>query len=351
MTADGPGPVPASGREVEPASVPPRDRLLAALRCPRCGAGLVDGDGDGGVRCSTGHVIGGGDGWLDLSVARGDRSTAGGGDAVPDEVTERTFESFGYEWTTFSEIQPEDEGYWREYTADVPWDGLEDVIGVDVGCGKGRYSRPTARRLGGLVALDGSAAVAAAARNLAAEPNVVVARADLRGEALVEGSFGFVSCLGVLHHLADPEAAFSRIGRLVAPTGVLLLYLYSRAEGRGVRALGLRAAAALRRVTVRVPHPVLRPLCLPVAAVLYGTVVVPGAIGDRRKVRRLSALPLDVYRGSPLRSLWLDTFDRLSAPVEHRYTWEDVRPWLERGGFDVLAVRPWGGLVITARKR
>jgi len=118
-----------------------------------------------------------------------------------------------------------------------------------------------------------------------------------------------------------------------------------------VRAAGLRAAAAMRRVTVRVPHPLLRPLCFPVAAALYAAVVRPGAFGDRRGVKRLSSLPLDVYRGSPLRSLWLDTFDRLSAPVEHRYTWEEVAPWVEAAGLDVVAVRTWGGLMITARKR
>ncbi len=291
------------------------------------------------MTCSAGHPIRDGGGWLDLAGA------------APDEVTDRTFESFGYEWTTFADIQPEDEGYWREYTADVPWDEMGEALGVDVGCGKGRYTRPSARRLGGLVALDGSAAVSAAAHNLGGEANVIVARADLRDPALAEGRFDFVSCLGVLHHLAEPEVAFSRIARLLAPGGVLLVYLYSRPEGRGVRALGLRAATALRKGTVRLPHRVLRPLCYPLAAVLYATVVLPGALGDRRGVKRLSGLPLEVYRGSPVRSLWLDTFDRLSAPLEHRYTWDEVRPWVEAAELDVLAVRPWGGLVITARKR
>ena len=271
--------------------------------------------------------------------------------AVSDEVTSRTFDSFGYEWTTFADIQPEDEGYWRQYTADVSWPELAGAIGIDVGWGKARYSRPTARRLAGLVALDGSDAVTAAARNLADEPNVVVVRADLRDEVLVEGGFGFVSCLGVLHHRADPAGAFARIARLVAPGGVLLVYLYSRPEGRGVRATALRLATGARKGTVRVPHRVLRPLCYPVAAALYGLFVVPGALGDRRGSKRLAGLPLDVYRGSPLRSLWLDTFDRLSAPLEHRFTWEDVQPWVAEAGFDVLAVRTWGGLMLTARRR
>jgi len=321
---------------LEPAPVTARDRLLAALRCPRCDEALVDAPT---VTCSAGHPIRDGGGWLDLSRA------------APDEVTDRTFESFGYEWTTFADVQPEDEGYWREYTADVPWDDLRDALGVDIGCGKGRYSRPTARHVAALVALDGSEAVSSAARNLGAEPNVVVVRADLRDATLTEGGFGFVSCLGVLHHLADPEEAFARVARLLAPGGILLVYLYSRPEGRGVRAGALLAATALRRLTVRVPHPVLRPLCYPIAAGLYATVVVPGAFGDRRGSKRLAALPLEVYRGSPLRSLWLDTFDRLSAPVEHRYNWEEVAPWVEEAGLDVVAVRRWGGLMITARKR
>jgi len=313
-----------------------RDRMFAALRCPRCGAPLVDGPS---VTCSAGHAIADGGGWLDLS-----------GGAL-DEVTDRTFESFGYEWTTFAEVQPEDEGYWREYTADVPWADLHDGLGVDIGCGKGRFSRPTARRLGGLVALDGSDAVSAAATNLGGEPNVVVVRSDLRDGALAEESFDFVSCLGVLHHLSDTEAAFHKIARLLAPGGVLLVYLYSRPEGRGARALGLRAAAALRTLSVRVPHRVLRPLCYPIAAALFAGVVVPGAIGERRRVKRLAALPLEVYRGSPVRSLWLDTFDRLSAPIEHRYTWEEVRPWVEAAELELLAFRRWGGLMITARRR
>lgn len=313
-----------------------RQRLLGSLRCPGCQEPLADGSP---VTCRGGHPVRDGGGWLDLTQG------------ARDVVSDRTFDSFGYEWTAFSDIQPEDEGYWLKYTADVPWDELGEVIGIDVGCGKGRYSRPTARCLAGLVALDGSAAVSAAARNLQSEPNVVVARADLRDEVLAEGAFGFVSCLGVLHHLADPAAAFARVTRLVAPGGVLLVYLYSRPDGNGVRASALRVAAVARRATVRMPHRVLRPLSYPLAAVLYGAFVMPGAVGDRRGWKRLAGLPLDAYRGSPLRSLWLDTFDRLSAPLEHRYTWPEVRPWLADADLEVLGVRTAGGLTITTRRR
>ncbi|MGH9126950.1 MAG: hypothetical protein ACRDZ8_19810 [Acidimicrobiales bacterium] len=85
--------------------------------------------------------------------------------------------------------------------------------------------------------------------------------------------------------------------------------------------------------------PVLRPLAWPVAAALYGGVVVPGAAGEQRGWSRLAGLPLATYRGAPLRALWLDTFDRLSAPLEARFTPAEVSTWFRESGLPVLSLR------------
>jgi SAM-dependent methyltransferase len=308
----------------------------AVLRCPQCGAALAT-DGDGG-RCERGHSFPWRDGYLDLSPPSTDDATA------------RTMESFGYEWQTFDAIQPEDEEFWRWYVADVDLDALSGTLAVDAGCGKGRYTLFTARHVGTMVALDGSEAAAAAVRNLGTMDNTVVVRGDLREPPLEPGRFGFVSCLGVLHHLPDPEAGFHALARLLAPGGRFLVYVYSRPDHGGVRAAGLAAAASLRRVTVRLPHRLLRAVCAPLAGLLYAGVVVPGAVGQRRGIERLRDLPLQTYRGKPVRSLWLDTFDRLSAPLEARYTWADLAPWYERAGLEVEAVRDDAGLFVVARR-
>lgn len=254
-------------------------------------------------------------------------------------VRARTFESFGYEWTTFGDIHEEDEAFWRTYVKDVPLAELLGKLALDVGCGKGRYAVFTARHVGHLIALDGSRAVEAASRNLSDE-NASVVRADLLDLPFGDEYFDFVQCLGVLHHLESPVSGFESVSRVVRPGGLLLLYLYSRDVGSSLRNRGLAVSAALRRVTVRLPHPVLRRLCLPLAAALYVALVLPG--------RRFAGLPLATYRGKPLRSLWLDTFDRLSAPVEHRYIWPDVEGWFAE--YEVLSVRDEAGLFITARK-
>lgn len=309
--------------------------VIARLRCPVCGS-LVEARG-GAVLCVDGHAIASPAGYLDVSSS-----------GPFDPETARTLASFGYEWTKFDAIQPEDELFWKRYFADVPLPELHGKVALDAGCGKGRFSYFTAEHVGALVALDGSAAVHAAARNLAAHANVVVVKSDLRRAPFADESFDFIFCLGVLHHLEDPEAGFRELVRMLAPTGLLLLYVYSRPQRHGARFLGLAAASWLRRITPKLPRPLLRTLSLPIAGLLYVAFVLPGRVGSGMGIRWLSSLPLQTYRGRPLRSLWLDTFDRLSAPVEHRYLWSEISPWFASAGLKVLRVRDEAGLFVLA---
>jgi SAM-dependent methyltransferase len=259
-----------------------------------------------------------------------------------DESTRRTFESFGYEWTRFGTIRPEDEAFGQQYYRDIPLDELAGERVLDAGCGMGRFTKLLARHANHVVALDGSDAVLSAARNLADLENTAVVRADLRVPPFPPESFGFIACLGVLHHLAEPEVGLRRLVEMLRPGGRMLVYLYSRPEKLGIRALGLSAAGALRRVTVRLPHAILRVLSAPIAALLYLLFVFPG--------RLITSLPLAAYRGKPLRSLWLDTFDRLSAPIEHRYVRSEITEWFSRAGLAIEAARDESGWFVTARK-
>jgi len=224
-------------------------------------------------------------------------------------------------------------------------------VGLDAGCGKGRYTRFLAEHLGALAALDGSSAVEAAARNLSGFPSVLVVKSDLRRAPFTPSSFDFVASLGVLHHLDDPRRGFERLLTLLAPSGRILLYLYSRPSTPGPRGAALWAAAMMRKVTVWIPHRFLKVLSTPIAAGLYAGVVLPGHYGERRRIRALADLPMAAYRGKPFRSLVLDTFDRLSAPVEHRYVWDELAPWFEENDMVVEAARDEAGWFVLARRR
>lgn len=315
------------------------DQIVERLRCPACGEPVKDISDGRGVECSSGHHYGVTDGYLDCSP----RSPLGGS-------TERTLASFGFEWNNFDEVRDEDEEFAEVYFRDVDLGSLDGQCGLDAGCGKGRYTRFLAEHLDAVAALDGSSAVEAAARNLASFPTVLVVKSDLRSAPFAPESFDFISSLGVLHHLDDPQAGFDRLTTYLAPGGRILVYLYSRPQGLGVRAAALRLAAALRTVTVRLPHRALKAVSVPIAVLLYYGVVVPGAVGDRRGLAALSGLPMGAYRGKPLRSLTLDTFDRLSAPVEHRFVWADLAPWFSQAGLVVDAARDETGWFVLAHR-
>ena len=311
--------------------------IVERLRCPRCGAALVR-DADG-VHCADDHRYPSHHGYLDFSAQ-----------AAPQGSTGRTFASFGYEWNAFDDVRDEDEAFAEIYFRDLDLEGLAGKVGLDAGCGKGRFTRILARHLAAEVALDGSSAVEAAARNLADRPNALVVKSDLRAAPFAPESFDFISSLGVLHHLDDPREGFRRLFRLLAPGGQMLLYLYSRPATFGARSVALSLATALRTVSVRLSHPVLKTLATPIAALLYAGTVVPGRWGERWGVAALADLPMDTYRDKPFRSLVLDTFDRLSAPVEFRYVWTDLQPWFDEVGMVVDARRDETGWFIVAHR-
>ena len=315
------------------------EQIIDRLRCPLCGETVKPDGDDRAVEGASGHRWPMERGYLDCS--RG---------SVPEGTTSATFASFGFEWNNFDDVRTEDEGFADVYFRDVDLPSLDGKVGLDAGCGKGRYTRFLAEHLGAVAALDGSSAVEAAARNLGDFPSVMVVRSDLRHAPFVPASFDFIASLGVLHHLDDPRAGFGRLVEHLAPGGQILLYVYSRPDAPGLRSVALTAAAVLRTVTVRLPHRLLKVASAPIAALLYYGLVVPGAYGDRRGAPSLSALPMDAYRGKPLRSLVLDTFDRLSAPVEHRYVWRELEPWFAQAGLVVDAARDETGWFVLAHR-
>jgi SAM-dependent methyltransferase len=310
--------------------------VVSRLRCPTCGRQLSETSN--GLKCALGHVTPCHSGYVDARPLR------------PSDATEATFRSFGYEWTRFNRLHPEDESHWNNYFADVNLSKLEGGVGLDAGCGSGRYSVFTARHVAALVALDGSDAVSAAASNLACCPTVTVVRADLRDPPLAPASFDFVSCLGVLHHLENPREGFDALAKLLAPGGMLLVYLYSRPCHLCSRLIALSFAHWCRRFSTGIPRPLLRGACWPVALLLWIFVVRLGAMFTRGRTHNGQQLPLGAYRGQPVRSLWLDTFDRLSAPIEHRYAWEEISSWYAETGLKVDALRDESGLFILAHR-
>lgn len=109
--------------------------------------------------------------------------------------------------------------------------GRERGRALDIGTGPGQIVIKLARRLTlwKFVGVDRSAGMIAQANaNLAAAGGALAGRVEFQvadGNTLPfpNGSFDFVMCNSVLHHLAEPEKLLAEMARLAKPAGAILL--------------------------------------------------------------------------------------------------------------------------------
>lgn len=248
----------------------------------------------------------------------------------------RTMRSFGYEWRHFSDFRPEGEANFRWYFARYPSERLRGKVLLDVGCGKGRHIFFAAQQAHKVIGIDLSPAVDAAFDNVGHLENVHIAQADLFQLPLRPQNFDMVYSLGVLHHLPNPEAGFREILRYGKPGADVLVYLYWSLNDESYwKRLLLKAVKMVRRVSTRVPFPLLRVFSWCVALACEVVFVVPYRILRNTRWKAFAeTLPLKLYADFPFQLLYQDQFDRFSAPIENRYDREQVEGWLIRSGVE-----------------
>ena len=99
---------------------------------------------------------------------------------------------------------------------------------LDAGCGNGRVTallHKFAHSTAELVGVDLTAADVAR-ENLSGFGRVTVAQGDLLGDLSPFGQFDFIYCQEVLHHTADPKAAFLNVCQRLSPGGEIAIYVY-----------------------------------------------------------------------------------------------------------------------------
>jgi SAM-dependent methyltransferase len=271
------------------------------------------------------------------------------GGSRPESI--RTLRAFGDEWQRFPELLEVHQrifDWYFEGPEPVRWKGLRVL---DAGCGMGRWLH-FARKAGALiVGMDVSAAIdVAAARE---GDGVDFVQADLRFPPFAPESFDLVYSLGVVHHLEEPVAGVRALAKLVRPGGELRLYVYRTLENEPPwKRLLFGAVTAARRVTTRLPYPAVHAVSWLVAAAASALFLWP-----RRLLRRWAwgerltrGLPLVHYADVPFRMVVSEQFDRLVAPIEGRFSREEVEGWLRGVGFDVVAILPGLGWRAIGRR-
>lgn len=260
--------------------------------------------------------------------------------------------SFGFEWTHFPEMYDEWHQSFLNYMQPHGTDFFRGKKVLDAGCGNGRFAYYAAKYGADVWAIDLGPAVEVARRNTEQLDNVQVVQADIYNLPFEIESFDFIYSLGVLHHLPNPESAFKNLLSYLRPGGEMQIYLYWKPDGQPFKRGMLALVGMARQVTRRLPHAFVYALAFPAAVAAYGFFVWPYRILNRipSLVRFAEKLPMKQYGSFPFRVCVNDQLDRFSAPIENRYTRQEVTDWLIHGGLEAIDIQPFFGWVGSGRK-
>lgn len=155
-----------------------------------------------------------------------------------DSGQSETFDSFSWKW---SHVSPEEID--QRFVAQYAW--YDERYGFDGDSGLGEFLVGRERileagtGLGGdaarfarvaphaeVVAIDLSVGVEVAAKRFGGPPNLHYLQADIMRLPFRPGSFDFVSSDQVIHHTPDAPQAFANLASMLAPGGVLAVYVY-----------------------------------------------------------------------------------------------------------------------------
>ena len=252
---------------------------------------------------------------------------------------------FGREWSTFRQgeenlSREQRETIFVDYFRIFPWDLLPPGggVGIDVGCGTGRWSMMVAPRVAHLHLLDVSPeALAVARENLKRAQNVSFHANSVAEIPLPAHSLDFAFSLGVLHHVPDTQKAICAIAEKLKPCAPFLIYLYYAFDNRPPWYRLLWAVSnGVRVVVSRLPHPVRKAISETIAALVYWPLARLAALFARLGVPQQS-LPLSWYRDKSFYVIRTDAYDRFCTQLEKRFSKAQIEQMLAGAGFDSIA--------------
>ena len=265
-------------------------------------------------------------------------------DLTSKQAASPVVEGFGKEWRKFDQSGASDEELgelFRLYFSLFPWDRVgSDAVGLDVGCGSGRWARIVAPRVGRLYCVDASAEaleVAGAALRPLGNCEMVLASAEHLPFPDNFADFGY--CLGVLHHTPDTAAGMKECGRILKPGAPFLVYLYYAFDNRPgwFRALW-RISNLVRGGISRLPFGLRAAICEVLAALVYFPLARTAALAEKMGVS-VDAFPLSAYRKRTFYMMRNDALDRFGTALEKRFTRREIEDMMKAAGMGEIRFR------------
>ena len=246
---------------------------------------------------------------------------------------------FGIEWSIFDhqKISKEElRKIWDDYFYIFPWTILppDGGVGVDIGCGSGRWAQFVAPRVKKLYLLDPSSkAIDVAKRNLRLVENTHFINLGVEELPFDDESLDFAYSLGVLHHVQDINGALSIIHKKLKKGAPFLMYVYYSMDNKPEwYRCTWKISDYVRRRMVMLPYATRYALSQIIAVLVYIPLIFIGKILLKLGVD-VANWPLSYYVDKKFYTIRNDALDRFGTQLENRYGKEEIEAMLGSHGF------------------
>jgi len=256
---------------------------------------------------------------------------------VKNNFDPKVINDFGDEWEVYNQSSvnyKELKKQFLDYFKLFPWsDKIIQGVGIDFGCGSGRWAKFVAEKVGLLICIDASnKAIHVAKKNLLDKKNCYLIQGRIDALPILDNSLDFAYSLGVLHHLPDTESAIKICASKLKSGAPFLIYLYYAFDNRPKwYSLIWRFSDFFRIVISKSPFYIKYFFSNIIAIFIYLPFARLSFLLEKMKFS-VSNIPLSEYRAKSFYTMRTDSLDRFGTRLEHRFTRIQIINMMENAG-------------------
>ena len=208
-------------------------------------------------------------------------------------------------------------------------------VGIDIGCGSGRWGYFISEKTNKLILLDASAsALEVAKKNLEKKNNVSFLNQSVGEIEILDNSIDFAYSLGVLHHIPDISNGLKEINRIIKPGSPLLLYLYYNFDNKPFYYKMIwMVTNPLRFIISRLPFKVKFLISQIIAFFIYFPLARLSKLLKKIGLNTEN-FPMNQYQDLSLYVMRTDALDRFGTRIEKRFSRKQIQKILEESNFE-----------------
>jgi len=244
-------------------------------------------------------------------------------------VDDKVVKGFGEEWDSYNQSSlkgKEAKDLFTRYFNIFPSSFLKaDNIGIDIGCGSGRWAKHIAPLVKELHCIDASdQALSVAKKNLNGFDNCIFTHATTDSLSSLDKKFDFGYSIGVLHHIPDTKKALIDCIAILKKGAPFLVYLYFAFDNKPLwYRLLWKISDPIRFIISRSSFPVRRFVSSLIALFIYLPFARLALIFDKLGIQSEN-IPLSTYKSTSFYTMRTDALDRFGTRLEQRFTKKEI---------------------------